>query len=87
MHQNQIDTNYKKNNNKFPIWYSCYLIKLLKLKNSARSKYKKYKKDYHRVAFELYRRDFHEEADKCYKKYLLNIEKGISFDPKKILEI
>lgn len=83
-----IDQNGKKtkscdNFEKYPIWYSPLLKRLIKHKFRIFTKWKIYKNPFDYKVFSLFRKKVKSEINTCYKKYILNTEELIMAEPKK----
>uniref|UniRef100_A0A2A4JB85 Reverse transcriptase domain-containing protein n=1 Tax=Heliothis virescens TaxID=7102 RepID=A0A2A4JB85_HELVI len=68
--------------NKYPPWYSRDLIRLLREKYKYHVRFKKYKNPLDQVSFEELRDECNALSSTCYKKYIGNIENGITKNPK-----
>lgn len=71
-------------NNNFPAWYSTSLVKIIREKDKAHKKWKKYGNhdDYH--TFSLLRARFHRVQRACYNKMIFNAQHSIRNNPKKL---
>lgn len=71
-------TRLTKSKEKYPIWFSKDLIKMLKLKYKYRIKLKKYNNPLDRIEFKYLRKDCDRLIISCYNNYIKTIEDEIS---------
>lgn len=70
------------NNNKYPVWYSQALIKIIKEKRRAHKNWKKIGNDLDYDKFFLLRKRQRRVTDMCFKKFTEQVEKFIKYSPK-----
>lgn len=67
----------KLKSTKYPVWYSTSLIRMLKIKNRIRYRYKMYKNPLDEIEFKYMRDSCKKMAKECYDNYIKSVESNI----------
>lgn len=74
----------KPRSNKYPVWFSAALVKVINEKLKYRIKYRKYRNPRDSLTFELLRERCTKLLNVCYKLYLKRLESSLASNPKLI---
>lgn len=70
------------NKNKYPIWYSKNLIRILKEKEKCRVKMKKFQNKLDEFEYNLLKKRTNLLIHKCYTSYIINVQNNVIKNPK-----